>query len=217
MGKVIMYKYYAIISLVLCWTNGLPLMDPKWKQIKEMDQATWLKHNNPEKVAKHDPQGINLKKEIALLDREISFMEKHIAINGHGPKETKELKKLRHRSEVLAHLLKWVQTGTKPPNMTDTHSTNEGSRAKERIDCKSTAHCEDTYASGNETYASGDETNASGDSENKTSDNDGQEKSSEEGKSRQNKKSIEENSSVEGSADVQTKGEDIEKGNEGSA
>merc|ERR1711974_293721 len=121
-------------------TNGLPLMDPKWKQIKEMDQATWLKHNNPEKVAKHDPQGINLKKEIALLDREISVMEKHIAINGHGPKETKELKKLRHRSEVLAHLLKWVQTGTKPPNMTDTHSTNEGSRAKERIDCKSTAH-----------------------------------------------------------------------------
>ena len=44
---VIMYKYYAIFSLVLCWINGLPL-DPKWRQIKGIDQATWLKHNTPE-------------------------------------------------------------------------------------------------------------------------------------------------------------------------
>ena len=44
----VMYKYYAIFSLVLFWTNSFLLIDPKWKQIKVMDQATWLEHNTPE-------------------------------------------------------------------------------------------------------------------------------------------------------------------------
>ena len=140
-------------------------------------------------MAKHDPQGTNLKKEIALIDREISVLEKNIAINQRGPKESKELERMRHRSEVLAHLLKWLQTGTKPPKLTDSHS-----HQKERIDCQSTGHCEDTYASGDETYASGDETNASGDSDKKASSNDGQEQSNDGGKSGQNEKGGEEKS-----------------------
>ena len=124
---------------------------------------------------------------------------------------------MRHRSEVLAHLLKWLQTGTKPPNLTDTHSSNEGSRAKERIDCQSTMHCGDAYASGDETYASGDETNASGDLDKKASSNDGQEQSNDGGKSGQNEKGGEEKESEEGSTDVQTKSKDNEKDHEGSA